>query len=62
MLIFNILQIYNPLALVMDRTNWKFGQRNINIHMLGVSYKSVAVPLMFKMLDCIFRGFWQGTH
>lgn len=35
----------------MDRTNWKLGERNINILMLGIAYKNVAFPLMFRMLD-----------
>src|SRR5690606_6549042 len=39
------------LILTMDRTNWKFGESNINILMLGVSYRNVAIPLMFKMLN-----------
>jgi hypothetical protein len=50
-LIFNLLPFKRDLVFVLDRTNWKFGQRNINILMLGVSYKNVAFPLMFKMLD-----------
>ena len=51
MLIFNILPFKEDLVLVLDRTNWKFGEKNINILMLGISYKNVAFPLMFKMLD-----------
>lgn len=51
MLIFSLLPLKEDLVLVLDRTNWKFGQKNINILMLGVSYKNVAFPLMFKMLD-----------
>lgn len=35
----------------MDRTNWQLGEKNINILMLGTSYKAVAFPLMFVMLD-----------
>ena len=50
-LIFSLLPEKNGLVLSMDRTNWKFGDQNINILMLGVSYKNVAFPLMFKMLD-----------
>jgi len=50
-LIFSLLPEKNGLVLSMDRTNWKFGGQNINILMLGVSYKNVAFPLMFKMLD-----------
>lgn len=50
-LIFGLLPEKTGLVLSMDRTNWKFGENNINILMLGVSYKNVAFPLMFKMLD-----------
>lgn len=50
-LIFNLLACYKNLVLVLDRTNWNFGTKNINILMLGISYKNVAFPLMFKMLD-----------
>ncbi|MBK5208685.1 MAG: IS4 family transposase [Flavobacteriaceae bacterium] len=50
-LIFNLLPKKENLTLVLDRTNWKFGTKNINILMLGVSYKNVAIPLMFSMLD-----------
>lgn len=51
LLIFSILPVKGKLILVMDRTNWKFGESNINILMLDVSYRNVAIPLMFKMLD-----------
>lgn len=50
-IIFSLLPQKDSLVLVMDRTNWKLGKKNINILMLGVSYKNVAFPLMFKMLD-----------
>lgn len=50
-LIFSLLPEKGNLVLILDRTNWKFGSKNINILMLGVSYKNVAFPLMFKMLD-----------
>jgi hypothetical protein len=49
--IFKLLPEQENLVLVMDRTNWKFGDNNINILMLGVSYKNIAFPLIFKMLD-----------
>jgi len=50
-LIFSLLPQKTSLVLVMDRTNWKFGNNNINILMLGVSYKNIAFPLIFRMLD-----------
>jgi hypothetical protein len=39
-----------PWILAMDRTNWKFGEANINILMMGVVYKGMAVPLIWSLL------------
>lgn len=39
------------VALSIDRTNWKFGKRNINILLIGISYRGTAIPLIWKMLD-----------
>lgn len=50
-LIFSMLPNKEKIVLVIDRTNWKFGNKNINILMLGISYKGIAFPLMFKMLN-----------
>lgn len=50
-LIFSLLPNKDALVLVLDRTNWKFGSKNINVLMLGVAYNGIAFPLMFKMLD-----------
>lgn len=50
-LIFSMLPPKDKYILVLDRTNWKFGSKNINILMLGICYKNVAFPLMFKMLN-----------
>jgi len=37
--------------LCLDRTNWKFGTMNINILVLAVAYKGVAIPLLWILLD-----------
>lgn len=51
-LIFGLLPNKNgKLILSIDRTNWKFGQLDINIFMLGIVYKGVAFPLLFTMLQ-----------
>ena len=34
----------------MDRTNWKLGQLNINILVLALAYKGIAVPLFWTLL------------
>lgn len=39
------------VALSIDRTNWKFGKQNINILLIGISYRGTAIPLIWKMLD-----------
>jgi len=49
-LIFSLLPDKENLTLTIDRTNWKFGQKDINIFMLGIVYQGVAFPLLFTML------------
>ena len=49
-MIFSLLPVKTGLVLSMDRTNWKFGDFDINILMLGVTYKGIAFPLMFSLL------------
>ena len=39
------------LYLTMDRTNWEFGKFKINILVLGIAYKGIALPLYWKLLD-----------
>ncbi len=39
-----------PWMLALDRTNWKFGKKHINILMLAICHKGVAVPLMWMVL------------
>lgn len=50
-LVFSLLPNKEQYILSIDRTNWKFGQVDINIFMLGVVYKGVAFPLLFSMLS-----------
>lgn len=37
-------------VLTMDRTNWKFGKTHINILMLSVAYKGMAIPIVWYLL------------
>jgi hypothetical protein len=39
-----------PWYLTMDRTNWKFGRRDINILVLGIAYRGIAVPVVWTLL------------
>lgn len=37
--------------LTFDRTNWQWGKKDINILMLAVVYKGVAIPVYWMLLD-----------
>lgn len=50
-LLFKMLPIPAPYGLSLDRTNWKFGQRNINILVLGV-----MLPFLFCGLFGAING------
>lgn len=42
---------FKKVFLTMDRTNWMWGKKNINILMLAVVYKGIAIPLVWTLLD-----------
>ena len=50
-LIFKLLPHDPHYCLAMDRTNWKFGETNINVLTLAITYQGVAFPLLMVMLD-----------
>lgn len=58
-MIFSLLPVKRELVLSMDRTNWKFGEFNINILMLGITYKGIAFPLIFKLLPKRGNSNWE---
>ena len=39
-----------PWHLALDRTNWKFGRRHVNILMLGIVHGKVCIPLFWVLL------------
>ncbi|MBB4268033.1 hypothetical protein GGD89_003687 [Roseospira visakhapatnamensis] len=40
-----------PWVLCLDRTNWKLGQRDVNILLLAVATRRFRVPLMWTVLQ-----------
>lgn len=48
--IMRLLPHKGPYTLSMDRTNWKFGQLNINALVIGITYRNVAFPILFSLL------------
>lgn len=49
-LLFRLLPLPGPYKLSLDRTNWKFGSRNINILFLGVIYRGMTLPILWTIL------------
>jgi hypothetical protein len=49
-IIFSLLPAKPPYRLSLDRTNWKFGQVDINILTICACYQGVAIPLLWAML------------
>ncbi len=45
-------------VLTMDKTNWKFGRVHVNILMLAMAHKGIAIPLMWSLL---FKDKKQGN-
>lgn len=45
------LGLQAPYILSLDRTNWKFGQTEINVLMLAIIHNGVAFPLVWSLLD-----------
>ena len=37
--------------LTLDRTNWKWGEKNLNILTLGIVYKGTAIPVYWLVLN-----------
>lgn len=49
-LVFRLLPHKPPYRLSLDRTNWKFGSKNINILAIAIVYQGVAFPILFTMM------------
>jgi hypothetical protein len=49
--VMNLFGLLNkPIYLSMDRTNWRWGKSDINILMLSVVYKGIALPIFWCLL------------
>lgn len=42
---------FKNVYLSMDRTNWQWGKKNINILMLAIIYKGIAIPIVWTLLN-----------
>ena len=60
-ILYNLIPKEAKHGLTMDRTNWKIGETNINILVIGIIYEGLAFPVLFTMMpkfgnsNCIER-------
>jgi hypothetical protein len=47
----SLIGVPRPWVLTLDRTNWQLGKTPLNILVLGIVYKGVAIPVLWTMLD-----------
>lgn len=47
----SVFQFGNTWTLAIDRTNWKFGTKDINIFVLSICHNGIAIPLLWKTLN-----------
>src|SRR4030095_3710811 len=49
-LVVKLLGVAGPWTLTLDRTNWQFGQTDLNILLLGIVHQGLAYPLVWVVL------------
>lgn len=46
-----LLKIEPPFVIAVDRTEWQLGKAWVNVLMLSVSFKNIAIPLFWTVLE-----------
>lgn len=50
-LLVSLIGVPAPWVLTLDRTNWQLGKTSLNILVLGIVYKGVAIPILWNILE-----------
>jgi Transposase DDE domain len=50
-LVAKLFMMDEKCVLIMDRTNWKWGKKHINILMLSIEHFGIGIPLFWVVLD-----------
>lgn len=50
-LVVALIGVPAPWVLTLDRTNWQLGKTSLNILVLGIVYKGVAIPVLWTILE-----------
>ena len=46
-----LFDFYEKVYLTLDRTNWKWGEKNLNILTLAIVYRGTAIPIYWLILN-----------
>jgi hypothetical protein len=57
--VLTLLPDRRPREFILDRTNWKYGKQDVNVLLLAVLWRGVAIPLLFELLP---HGGSSDTH
>lgn len=44
-----LFDLKNNLILILDRTNWKWGKKDINIMLISVAYRGIGIPIFWQV-------------
>jgi Transposase DDE domain len=50
-LLVSLMGVPRPWVLTLDRTNWQLGKTPLNVLVLGIVYKGVAIPVLWTILE-----------
>jgi hypothetical protein len=50
-LLVSLCGVPRPWVLTLDRTNWQLGKTPLNVLVLGIVYKGVAIPVLWTILE-----------
>jgi hypothetical protein len=50
-LLVSLCGVPRPWVLTLDRSNWQLGKTPLNILVLGIAYKGIAIPVLWTMLE-----------
>lgn len=51
LLVVSVVGVPSPWVLTLDRTNWQLGKTPLNVLVLGICYKGVAIPVLWTILE-----------
>jgi hypothetical protein len=48
-MILSLFGLKKDLPLILDRTNWKWGKKDINIMFISVAYRGIGIPIFWQV-------------